>query len=141
MSKEKEFNGVVDTENFTEDDYDDFLDYLEDLDDLEEDDDIGPDPDLDDDDDDDDSNEVEVFDIIQAPKQKKAVPNIMNGVNINMNDHNGSSVNINKDGISFNISLGSIIDGLSSVNTAVKDARYKSMKRKLKMQKAKNKRK
>lgn len=138
MSKEKEFNGVVDTENFTEDDYDDFLDYLEDLEDLDDNDytDI-----TDDDDDDDDSNETEVYDIVTTNnKSLKRSNNNFGG--FNMSSKNGSSLNVNGNGISFNISVDSIMDGINNISNSIKEAKYrntikqnKKLKEKLKRRK------
>jgi len=143
MSKDKNFDGVTDTEAFTEEDYEDFLDYLEDIEDLDDDDDDDSVDITDDDDDDDDSNETEVYDIIPTTKRNtnKGVHQIMNGVNFGISDKNGSNVSINKNGVSFNVSVDSIIDGFNSISKSITESRYRTMKRKLKEYKKSNKKK
>lgn len=139
MSKEKEFNGVVDTENFTEDDYDDFLDYLEDIEDLDDDD----DDDFVDIDDDDDDDETEVYDIVTTTNNKslkRSNNHFGEGVNFNMSSKNGSNLNINSNGISFNISVDSIMDGISNISNSIKEAKYRNTMKQNKKLKEKLKR-
>lgn len=143
MSKEKNFDGVTDTEVFTEEDYENFLDYLEDIEDLDDDDDsIDITDDDDDEDDDDDSNETEVYDIVTTNNKslKRSNTNFGEGVNFNMSSKNGSNLNINNNGISFNISVDSIMDGISNISNYIKEAKYRNTMKQNKKLKEKLKR-
>jgi len=136
MNEEKEFNGVVNTENFTDEDYDNFLDYLEDIKDLDEEKDeeiIDINDDLDD-----DSNEVEVYNLVSVRNQEEKK---QSGVNFEMKNKNGSKINISNDGINLNISLDSIVSGINSLSQSIKEAKYNNIKRQNKLLKKKLKKK
>jgi hypothetical protein len=138
----KNFDGeIIETNDFTEDDFDSFLDYLEDIEDL----------DLEDEEDDYDDNDEYCIDVKEYKPMVSSKNNFnnkqitqknydnANNLSFSINDDYGSNLSIGNNGINCNINLNTLGNLFGDINDSITRRRYRKMKEKARIEKMKKK--